>query len=87
MSRLALTSAPGFLASDLIIEVKELNVLMHRVLINNTPTDMQFAKSQTSEVIVTFKNMITQALSVSIRWAGPVCVSARHLKELTVTTD
>lgn len=60
---------------------------MHRVLINNTPTDMQFAKSQTSEVIVTFKNMITQALSVSIRWAGPVCVSARHLKELTVTTD
>lgn len=32
---------------------------------------MQFAKSQTSEVIVTFKNMITQALSVSIRRAGP----------------
>lgn len=50
---------------------------------------MQFAKSQTSEVIVTFKNMITQALSVSAEpgRAGPVCVSDRHLKELTVTTD
>ena len=80
MSRLALISAPGFLARDLIIEMKELNVIKHRVLRgkNTNSVDLQFAKSQTSEVIVTSKNMITQALSVS---AGLVCV-----KELTVTT-